>query len=71
MNRVKEELQDKAEMPLVDLDLGTIHPALMNLVISGQATPYVHNSWAFVNGVSTYLCTYKVFLMLMKNQPIV
>jgi len=52
IDKVKEELQDKAELPLVDLDLGTIHPALMNLVISGQATPYVHNSWAFVNGES-------------------
>ena len=52
MHRIKDELQDKAESPLVDLDLGQCHPGLYNLVISGQATPYVHNSWAFVNGVS-------------------
>ena len=50
--RIKDELQDKVDIPLIDLDLAVCADGLLNLVITGQATPYVHNSWAFVNGVS-------------------
>ena len=50
--RIKDDLQDKVDIPLIDLDLAVCADGLLNLVITGQATPYVHNSWAFVNGVS-------------------
>jgi len=49
-DKIKDELQDKVDIPLVDLDMAVCADGLLNLVITGQATPYVHNSWAFVNG---------------------
>ena len=42
--RVKEDLQDQVDLPMIDVGLGVISTALMNLIITGQATPYVHNS---------------------------
>ena len=50
--RIKDDLQDKVDEALIDLDLAVCSDGLLNLVITGQATPYVHNSWAYVNEVS-------------------
>jgi len=40
--RLKEDLQDQIVKPLIDMR-GDCHPALINLVLFGKATPYYHN----------------------------
>lgn len=52
IEKIKEEMQDKAGLPLVDLGQGECHQALLNLAIAGQATPYVHNSTSEMDDVS-------------------
>ena len=46
---IKADLQDHDGVPLVDQGLGECSQALLNLVICGNATPYVHNSTASVD----------------------
>jgi len=42
LNRMKKDLQDKADTPLIDT-AGECSQALFNLVLFGAATPYLHN----------------------------
>jgi len=41
-HRMKKDLQDKSEQPLIDT-VGECSQALINMVLVGVATPYIHN----------------------------
>ena len=40
--RMREDLQDQSENPLID-PMGECTTQLLNLVLFGRATPYLHN----------------------------
>ena len=42
VNRLKADMQDKADIPLID-NVGECSLSLINMVIFGVATPYLHN----------------------------
>ncbi len=41
-DRVKEDLQDAASNPLIEIR-GETSPGLLHLVVFGRASPYLHN----------------------------
>ncbi len=45
--RLREDLQDEVINPLIDIR-GDTHPALINLVLFGKASPYYHNGTMLV-----------------------